>query len=209
MKKKYYIQANGKVNGPLSGKDLMSLARLGKLLPTHMVRQDGSDKWIQANRIKELDFATPEEEPGEETEEVLELEIEEVLELETDNSNSATPGNKLSNNQNYFINYDLPPAPSYGFVDFVAVVYNVFGVLTLIGSTSILIYWASQTYGNGYQKASLIFGTILGGIMASITCFATAQLFAMAIDGSKNLHYIMHSNLVAMRVIVRQFSKKD
>ena len=44
----FFIQVKGKVSGPLSGSELMSLAQLGKLLPTDMVRQDGSDKWDQA-----------------------------------------------------------------------------------------------------------------------------------------------------------------
>ena len=69
---------------------------------------------------------------------------------------------------------------------------------------------ALQSNGrDGGQKAGTIFGIIIFGAITSITCFAMAQLFAMAINGSRNLHYIMHSNLVAMRVMVRQFSKKD
>ena len=58
MALKFYIQVKGKVSGPLSGSELMSLAQLGKLLPTDMVRQDGSDKWVQANRIRNTAFGS-------------------------------------------------------------------------------------------------------------------------------------------------------
>ena len=74
MALKFYIQIKGKVSGPLSGSELMSLAQSGKLLPTDMVRQDGSDKWVQANRIRNLDFGASQEEPVEEIEEILEVE---------------------------------------------------------------------------------------------------------------------------------------
>ena len=74
MALKFYIQVKGKVSGPLSGSDLMSLAQSGKLLPTNMVRQDGSDKRVQAHRIRNLNFGTPQEESEEEIEEILEVE---------------------------------------------------------------------------------------------------------------------------------------
>ena len=72
MALKFYIQVKGKVSGPLIGSELKSLAQSGKLLPTDMVRQDGSDKWVQANRIRNLDFGASQEEPVEEIEEILE-----------------------------------------------------------------------------------------------------------------------------------------
>jgi len=204
MALKFYIQVKGKVSGPLSGSELMSLAQLGKLLPTDMVRQDGSDKWVQANRIRNLEFGTPQDEPGEE-------EIEEILEVEPVRPNPAPVVNKPPAQQHFLINDDLPPPPNYGFVEFVAGVYTFLGVLTLIGSViAVFAIGAMESNGrDGGQKAGTIFGIIIFGAITSITCFAMAQLFAMAINGSKNLHYIMHSNLVAMRVMVRQFSKKD
>jgi hypothetical protein len=203
MALKFYIQVKGKVSGPLSGSELMSLAQLGKLLPTDMVRQDGSDKWVQANRIRNLDFGAPKEEPEEE--------IEEILEVEPVRPNPAPVDNKPSTQQHFLINDDLPPPPNYSFVEFVAGVYTFLGVLTLIGSViavfSILAkVWNKTPDG---QTAGVIFGIIIFGAITSITCFAMAQLFAMAINGSKNLHYIMHSNMVAMRVMVKQFSKKE
>ena len=36
----------------------MPLAQLEKLLPTDRVRQDGSDKWVQANRIRNTEFGS-------------------------------------------------------------------------------------------------------------------------------------------------------
>ena len=205
MALKFYIQVKGKVSGPLSGSELMSLAQLGKLLPTDMVRQDGSDKWVQANRIRNLEFGTPQEESEEEIEEVLEVEPARYF------PNPAPVVNKPSTQQHFLINDDLPPPPNYGFVEFVAGVYTFLGVLTLIGSViAVFAIGAMESNGrDGGQKAGTIFGIIIFGAITSITCFAMAQLFAMAINGSRNLHYIMHSNLVAMRVMVRQFSKKD
>ena len=73
MALKFYIQVKGKVSSPLSGSDLMSLAQSGKLLPTDMVRQDGSDKWVQANRIRNLAFGSPQLKVEEEIEEILGL----------------------------------------------------------------------------------------------------------------------------------------
>ena len=205
MALKFYIQVKGKVSGPLSGSELMSLAQLGKLLPTDMVRQDGSDKWVQANRIRNLEFGTPQEESEEEIEEVLEVEPARYF------PNPAPVVNKPSTQQHFLINDDLPPPPNYGFVEFVAGVYTFLGVLTLLGSViAVIAVGAMESNGrDGGQKAGVIFGIIIFGAITSITCFAMAQLFAMAINGSRNLHYIMHSNLVAMRVMVRQFSKKD
>ena len=202
MALKFYIQVKGKVSGPLSGSDLISLAQLGKLLPTDMVRQDGSDKWVQANRIRNLDFGKPQDEPEEEIE-------EEILEIAPLPSNQAPIVNKPSTQQHSLINDDLPPPPNYGFVEFVAGVYTFLGVLTLIGSV-IAVFAIGTLESNGRDgKAGIIIGIIIFGAITSITCFAMAQLFAMAINGSRNLHYIMHSNLVAMRVMVRQFSKNE
>ena len=203
MALKFYIQVKGKVSSPLSGSDLMSLAQSGKLLPTDMVRQDGSDKWVQANRIRNLDFGAPKEEPEEE--------IEEILEVEPVRPNPAPVDNKPSTQQHFLINDDLPPPPNYSFVKFVAGVYTFLGALTLVGSViAVFAIGALETNDmGGGQKENTIFGIIIFGAITSITCFAMAQLFAMAINGSRNLHYIMHSNLVAMRVMVRQFSKKD
>ena len=203
MALKFYIQVKGKVSGPLSGSELMSLAQLGKLLPTDMVRQDGSDKWVQANRIRNLDFGTPQEEPEE-------LE-EDILEIEPIRQTTAPHANNQPAQQHFLINDDLPPPPNYGFVEFVAGVYTFLGALTLLGSAiAVFAVGAMESNGrDGDQKAGVIFGIIIFGAITSITCFAMAQLFAMATNGSKNLHYIMHSNLVAMRVMVRQFSKKE
>ena len=244
MALKFYIQIKGKVSGPLSGSDLMSLAQSGKLLPTDMVRQDGSDKWVQANRIRNLAFGSPQVKVEEEIEEILGLEpappkktsheveeeIEEVLgleharlnklyqELEEDileiepiRQTTAPRANNQPAQQHFLINDDLPPPPNYGFVEFVARVYTLLGVLTLIGSViAVFVVGAIESNGrDGGQKAGAIFGIMIFGAITSITCFAMAQLFAMAINGSRNLHYIMHSNMVAMRVMVQQFSKKE
>ena len=41
---------------------------------------------------------------------------------------------------------------------------------------------------DGGQKAGAIFGIMIFGAITSITCFAMAQLFAMANNGPRNLH---------------------
>ena len=65
----FYIQIKGIENGPMNSKELMLLAQLGRLSPTDMVRMDGSDKWVLASRIKELEFGSPQEESEVEIEE--------------------------------------------------------------------------------------------------------------------------------------------
>ena len=70
----FYIQIKGLENGPMNSKELMLLAQLGRLSPTDMVRQDGSEKWVLASRIKELEFGSPQENLGDEIEEIPEIE---------------------------------------------------------------------------------------------------------------------------------------
>ena len=241
----FFIQVKGKVSGPLSGSELTSLAHLGKLSPTDLVRQEGSDRWVQANRIRNLAFGSPQVKVEEEIEEILGLEpvppkkthqkveeeieevlglarpnkprqeleeeIEEILEVEPLRQTTSHRANNQPDQQHFLINDDLPPPPNYGFVEFVAGAYTFLGVLTLIGSViAVFVVGALESNGrDGGQKAGTIFGIMIFGAITSITCFAMSQLFAMATNGSKNLHYIMHSNLVAMRVMVRQFSKKE
>ena len=207
----FFIQVKGKVSGPLSGSELTSLAHLGKLSPTDLVRQEGSDRWVQANRIRNLAFGSPQEEVGDEIEEILEIEPEPRLEsppfiMPSRQSTVSITGLNLTGND------DLPPPPDYAFVETVATMYNTMGVVTLIGSFFAVLIVSSMDSGGkdaSGQKFGSVIGIIIFGAIASITCFAMAQLFTMAINGSKNLHYIMHSNIVAMRVIVNQINKKD
>ncbi len=211
MASHFFIQVQGKVSGPMNSKELMLLAQLGRLSPSDMVRQEGSDKWVLASRIKELEFGSPQEEVGDEIEEILEIEPEPRLEsppfiMPSRQSTVSITGLNLTGND------DLPPPPDYAFVETVATMYNTMGVVTLIGSFFAVLIVSSMDSGGkdaSGQKFGSVIGIIIFGAIASITCFAMAQLFTMAINGSKNLHYIMHSNIVAMRVIVNQISKKD
>ena len=209
----FYIQIKGIENGPMNSKELMLLAQLGRLSPTDMVRMDGSDKWVLASRIKELEFGSPQEESEVEMEEeVLVVDPEPIPPPSFLSSpNPPTPSGQSAGSISA-PNINLPPPPDYGFVETVATMYNTMGVVTLIGSfIAVLIVSSVDSGGKDAfgQKFGSVIGIIIFGAIASITCFAMAQLFTMAINGSKNLHYIMHSNMVAMRVIVNQFSKKD
>ena len=209
----FYIQIKGIENGPMNSKELMLLAQLGRLSPTDMVRMDGSDKWVLASRIKELEFGSPQEESEVEIEEeVLVVDPEPIPPPSFLSSpNPPTPSGQSAGSISA-PNINLPPPPDYGFVETVATMYNTMGVVTLIGSfIAVLIVSSVDSGGKDAfgQKFGSVIGIIIFGAIASITCFAMAQLFTMAINGSKNLHYIMHSNMVAMRVIVNQFSKKE
>jgi len=196
----------------MSSKELMLLAQSGMLSPSDLVRMDGSDKWVLASRIKELEFGSPQKESEVEIgDEVLVIEPEPIppasfLSSPIPLTPSGQPADSIS-----APNINLPLPPDYGFVETFAIIYIIMGVITLIGCISAVIVLAALKTNDkdDGQKASVIIGIIIFGAIASITCFAMAQLFTMAINGSKNLHYIMHSNMVAMRVIVNQFSKKD
>lgn len=209
----FFIQVQGKVSGPINSKELMLLAQLGRLLPTDMVRMDGSDKWVLASRIKELEFGSPQKESEVEIEEeVLVIDPEPIPPPSFLSSHNPPTPSGQSTGPISVPNINLPPPPDYAFVETVATMYNTMGVVTLIGCfIAVFIVGAMESGGKDAsgQKLGSVIGIIIFGAIASITCFAMAQLFTMAINGSKNLHYIMHSNMVAMRVIVNQFSKKD
>lgn len=49
----------------------MPLGQLEKLLPTNRVSQDWSDKWVQANRTRNMAFGSSQVKVEEEIEEVL------------------------------------------------------------------------------------------------------------------------------------------
>ena len=229
----FYCQKKGFDCVPLSSREVVELAKTGKLNPDDLIRLDGSSKWMPASKIKNLVFcnsqAVAEEEIG--TTLVIDPEpiqptLQDLIErnrrwgqAETSapighHSSPITPPAPIGqpNNPITTPNDNLPPPPDYCFVQTVATMYNTMGVVTLIGSFFAVLIIGSKDAGvrdSGGQKESLIFGLIIFGAITSITMFAMAQLFTMAINGSKNLHYIMHSNMVAMRVIVNQFSKKD
>ena len=99
MASHFYIQIKGIENGPMNSKELMLLAQLGRLSPTDMVRQDGSEKWVLANRIKELEFGSPQENLGDE--------IEEIPEIES-SPNPPPLVNNSPKQQHFLINDDLP-----------------------------------------------------------------------------------------------------
>lgn len=222
----FYIQIKGKETGPLSSGELMLLAQLGALLPTDLVRKDGSEKWVQANRIKKLEFSSPQDEPKEEIEEVLVVDPEPIPppgHLSSPitpvspfgQSNWSNTGNSSgqSTDSPAVSNNNLPHPPDHGFVEQVITVCNTMGVVTLIGSVIAVVFVGTMNSEILKEKAGILIGLMVGtlilGVLTSITMFAMAQLLTMAIYGSINLHYIMHSNLVAMRIMVNQVTKKE
>ena len=227
----FYCQKKGFDCVPLSSREVVELAKTGKLNPEDLIRLDGSSKWMPASKIKNLVFRNSKEEPQEEIGTMLIIDPEPITPTLQDLiernrrwgqgettapighlSSPITPATPIGKPSKPITapNDDLPPPPDYGFVQTVATIYNTMGVVTLIGSLFTVLIMSSKDSGgrdSGGQKESLIFGVIIFGAITSVTMFAMAQLFTMAINGSKNLHYIMHSNIVAMRVIVNQFSK--
>ena len=210
----FYIQIKGIENGPINSKELMLLAQLGRLSPTDMVRMDGSDKWVLASRIKELEFGSPQEESEVEIEEeVLVVDPEPIPPPSFLSSpNPPTPSGQSADSISA-PNINLPPPPDYGFVEQIITVCNIMGVVTLIGSFIAVIFVGTMNSEILREKAGIIIGLMVGtlilGVLISITMFAMAQLLTMATYGSINLHYIMHSNLVSMRIMVNQVTKKE
>ena len=229
----FYCQKKGFDCVPLSSREVVELAKTGKLNPDDLIRLDGSSKWMPASKIKNLVFRNSQAEAEEEIGTTLVIDpepipptLQDLIERNRSWGQAETtapighPRSPITlappigqpNNPITTPNDNLPPPPDYGFVQTVATMYNTMGVVTLIGSFFAILIVGSKDSGvrdSGGQKESLIFGIIIFGAITSITMFAMAQLFTMAINGSKNLHYIMHSNIIAMRVIVNQFSKKD
>jgi hypothetical protein len=76
----YFCLIKNKELGPMSGSELVALAKMGRLSATDMVRQENSDRWLPAGRFNNLKFetASPSQEQIEEIIEVQEEEVEEV-----------------------------------------------------------------------------------------------------------------------------------
>jgi hypothetical protein len=76
----YFCLIKNKELGPMSGSELVALAKMGRLSATDMVRQENSNQWLPAGRFNNLKFGTasPNQEQIEEIIEVQEEEVEEV-----------------------------------------------------------------------------------------------------------------------------------
>jgi hypothetical protein len=201
MAEDYFYHNSGQTFGPMSAKQLRQHALTGKVTRDGFVRLGSEGSWVPATTLQGL-F----EPPSTPIPMATAAPIPMATAVPIPKATALITGLNLTGND------DLPPPPDYGFVETVAIMYNIMGVVTLIGSFIAILIFAAMDVGRkdeaGQRFASFI-GIIIFGAIASITCFAMAQLFTMAINGSKNLHYIMHSNMVAMRVIVNQFSKKE
>jgi len=77
----YFCLIKNKELGPMSGPELVTLAKMGRLTAKDMVRQENSDQWLPAGRFNNLKFGTgsPNLEQIEEIIEVQEEEVEEII----------------------------------------------------------------------------------------------------------------------------------
>lgn len=77
----YFCLIKNKELGPMSGPELVTLAKMGRLTAKDMVRQENSDQWLPAGRFNNLKFGTasPNQEQIEEIIEVQEEEVEEII----------------------------------------------------------------------------------------------------------------------------------
>ena len=56
----WYINRSGKTAGPFKSEDLKQMADAGLIQPTDQVRQEGTEKWVEARKVKGL-FSAPED----------------------------------------------------------------------------------------------------------------------------------------------------
>lgn len=54
MAQEWYYDGNGQKHGPISGGELIQMARSGKLKPTDKVKKDGMADWLPASQVKGL-----------------------------------------------------------------------------------------------------------------------------------------------------------
>jgi hypothetical protein len=59
MPDEWYCQIEGNLIGPLAARDLLRLAKSGKLTPADMVRKTASGKWLSAGTVRGLTFNAP------------------------------------------------------------------------------------------------------------------------------------------------------
>lgn len=183
----FYVNIKGKVAGPIGTKELVAMAESGDLSPNDMVRKGISSKWFFASQIKGLNFPPSQDYAPANTE------GEEILEVSQESS-EATKGLSI-------------PAPfKYGFVGLLITLYYIAGCLMAIGTIFIVVFiigMESRSQSDSTIKFITITGAIIIGALSCIFTFAVCQLLAMALDWSKNFHYIMHSNLTMMEIFLK------
>ncbi|MDB4632954.1 hypothetical protein OAG01_00755 [bacterium] len=62
MAKVFMVKRNGILVGEFSGAQVKSLALSGKILPSDLIRESGSEKWVVASEAANLEFAAQEDE---------------------------------------------------------------------------------------------------------------------------------------------------
>lgn len=64
MADEWYYWHDAEVLGPFSGRNLVSLAEAGAILPTDIVWREGTEQGVAANRVKHLFAAAPADSPA-------------------------------------------------------------------------------------------------------------------------------------------------
>ena len=54
----YELKTLGVKSGPYTSAQLRDMARNGELLPESLIKKSGTEKWIEASRVKGLDFGS-------------------------------------------------------------------------------------------------------------------------------------------------------
>ncbi len=68
MAKIFMVKRNGVLVGEFNGAQVKSLALSGKILPTDLIRESGSEKWVVANDAANVEFAVQRDEAAFESE---------------------------------------------------------------------------------------------------------------------------------------------
>lgn len=206
MSHQYYCKINHQLYGPISGQNLQELALLGRLSPDDEVRLDGTNRWIRAGDIKNLQFQNKPQKEAEpaESDKTSQLNVSEnkMLDLMAKLAESEETSQPVHPPVNHSpkSNISIPPPQEYKAVETVAAIYIALGYLTiLVGVVLLVLLGGSRTEDKGPVFVSVVVSIAI----AVLSIFATAQLLMMAVNSAKNLDRLTSSNLIIMKAILQ------
>ena len=144
MAEDWFYHNSGQTFGPMSAKQLRQHALAGKITRSDHVRIGTEGSWASATKVKGL-FEPPSTPIPMATAVPMPMAAAAPIPMAT-----AVPIPKataLITGLNLTGNDDLPPPPDYGFVETVAIMYNIMGVVTLIGSFIAILIFAAMDVG--------------------------------------------------------------